>query len=193
MSALMPNPVAEIQVQLAQNESVTIRLLTPADAPELMNYVDGLSEKTRSYFAPHPFDWGTIQHICNTLDLTQVIRLVATPVNSTQIIAYVLLMSGATASDTARYQAAGIQLDTETDCSLAPSITDAYQSRGLGGQLLQKALEIAQAMGKKQVILWGGVQADNEQAFGFYRKYGFITIADFDRNGLNYAMCLQLA
>ena len=186
-SVLSPSPIT-----LLSGEQITIRLLEPADAPKLITYFDNLSEQTKHYFSPHPFDSASVQHICDTLNPNQLVRLVATSIDNQKIIAYVLLLPGASPSDTARYQELGIRLQPETDYSFAPSIADTYQSRGLGGHLLQKAIAIAQATAKNRVILWGGVQASNERAVRYYQKYGFVKMTEFERNGLNYSMCLNL-
>lgn len=40
------------------------RIINKDDLPFLIKYFDGLSETTRSYYAPHPFDKSTLQAIC---------------------------------------------------------------------------------------------------------------------------------
>lgn len=47
-----------------------------------------------------------------------------------------------------------------------------FQRHGLGKQLLNKALEIAQEQKKKKI--WLGVWEENENAIGFYQKKGFV-------------------
>ncbi|MCH4827308.1 GNAT family N-acetyltransferase [Planococcus halocryophilus] len=47
-----------------------------------------------------------------------------------------------------------------------------YQKYGLGKQLLNKAMEVAQEFGKKTI--WLGVWEENENAIGFYEKKGFV-------------------
>ena len=181
-------------ITLSTNESIIIRLLEPADAPKLIEYFNGLSDQTKNYFAPHSFIEETVHHICSTLNPDELIRLIAHSPDKQEIIAYTLLLAGATPSDTARYQTLGISINTETDYSIAPSIADAYQSRGLGGHLMTKALTLAKAIGKKRVVLWGGVQARNERAVRYYHRYGFVELGQFEHNGVsNYDMCLTLA
>ncbi|TAE53568.1 MAG: GNAT family N-acetyltransferase, partial [Bacteroidetes bacterium] len=53
-------------------------------------------------------------------------------------------------------------------------------------------LEEVKASGKRRIILWAGVQGDNEKAKQFYRKQGFRTLGQFDFHGLNYDMVLEL-
>ncbi|MCZ8538127.1 GNAT family N-acetyltransferase [Paenisporosarcina quisquiliarum] len=47
-----------------------------------------------------------------------------------------------------------------------------FQKHGLGKQLLNKALEIAQEQKKKKI--WLGVWEENENAIAFYQKKGFV-------------------
>lgn len=179
-------------VRLSPDELITIRLLDAADAPKLTAYFKDLSDQTKQYFAPHSFIEETVRHICKTLNPNEIVRLIATPTDDQKIIAYTLLLAGATPSDTARYQALGIPVNTETDYSIAPSIADTYQSRGLGNHLMRKSLGIARAMNKRRIILWGGVQARNKRAIQYYQKYGFAKVGQFENDVLNYDMCLDL-
>lgn len=192
MNPHQTDPFAAEHVMLPSGESITIRLLEPTDAPKLTAYFNGLSEQTKSYFAPHSFIEETVRHICKTLNPSEIVRLVATSANDQKIIAYTLLLSGATPSDMARYEALSMPIDTETDYSIAPSIADAYQSRGLGNHLMSKALAVARVMNKQRIILWGGVQSRNERAFRYYQKYGFVQVGQFENEVLNYDMCLSL-
>lgn len=50
-------------------------------------------------------------------------------------------------------------------------IDTAFIGQGIGRQLMQKALEIAQALGKEKV--WLGVWEHNLKAIEFYKKQGF--------------------
>ncbi|GAB4029365.1 GNAT family N-acetyltransferase [Spirosoma gilvum] len=188
MEALSPETI-----HLSSDEAVIIRLLDSSDAPKLTAYFKGLSDQTQSYFAPHSFVAETVQHICMNLNPAEIVRFVATSADDHQtIIAYVLLLSGATPSDAARFQTLGMPISAETDYSIAPSIADAYQSRGLGNHLMKKALAIARAMKKQRIILWGGVQARNDRAHRYYQKHGFVEVGQFENDVLNYDMCLML-
>ncbi|MVM38362.1 GNAT family N-acetyltransferase [Spirosoma sp. HMF3257] len=186
------NPFDPINVILASGEPILIRLLESTDAPKLLDYFNGLSPQTRQFFGPHPFDSETVNIICATLNPNECARLVAFSQKHECIVAYVLVSAGATPSDVVRYKALGIELNPATDCSLAPSVADDYQSRGLGDYLMEKALAIARVMPKKRVILWGGVQARNERAVRYYRKFGFVELGQFETDVLNYDMCLML-
>lgn len=47
----------------------------------------------------------------------------------------------------------------------------AHAGRGLGGMLLQKAVQIARERGK--ISLWLGVWTENQNAIAFYKRHGF--------------------
>ncbi|MBD2700550.1 GNAT family N-acetyltransferase [Spirosoma sp. BT702] len=185
-------PFTPETISLSLDEQITIRLLESSDSAKLTAYFGGLSEQTKSYFAPHSFIVETVEHICKTLNPEEVVRLVAVSSATGKIIAYFLLLSGATPSDTARFQALGMPIHTATDYSIAPSIADDYQSRGLGNHLMKKSLAIARTMGKQRIILWGGIQDRNQRAMHYYQKYGFINAGQFTNDVLNYDMYLPL-
>lgn len=50
-------------------------------------------------------------------------------------------------------------------------VDKAFKGRGLGKQLIEKAIAVAQEKGKSSV--WLGVWEKNEPAIGFYQKQGF--------------------
>ena len=84
-------------------------------------------------------------------------------------------------------------LHDETDCTLAPSVADAYQSQGLGSLMMQHLLGLLPRLGRQRMLLWGGVRADNPRAVHFYTKFGFQRVGDFEAGGTNnYDMIADL-
>jgi ribosomal protein S18 acetylase RimI-like enzyme len=51
-----------------------------------------------------------------------------------------------------------------------------FHGSGLGAELMRKAVERAAAQGAERLLL--GVYAGNDRALGFYRRHGFVKIAD---------------
>jgi ribosomal protein S18 acetylase RimI-like enzyme len=51
-------------------------------------------------------------------------------------------------------------------------IINTFHKQGLGKQLLNKAIEIAEEQNKKKI--WLGVWEKNENAIAFYKKLGFV-------------------
>jgi ribosomal protein S18 acetylase RimI-like enzyme len=89
-------------------------------------------------------------------------------------------------------QSYGINPDSNTDCTFAPSVADEWQGIGIGNALFQFILTEIKELGIKRIILWGGVQADNDRAKNYYNKNGFKTLGQFEYNGLNYDMILNI-
>ena len=109
------------------------------------------------------------------------------------IVGYLLVLFDLIPADRNRYRDLGLELSAETDCTLAPSVADDYQSKGVGNWLMEKALTVCRSMGKKRVVLWGGVQERNGRAVNFYTKFGFERVGEFMHNGImNYDMIRTL-
>jgi diamine N-acetyltransferase len=180
--------------RLASGETLTLRPMRPNDASRFGAFLAGLSEETRSYWRPHPFDQETADAVCATLDPT-VLRLVATVARGEgeQIVAYATLKIGVREADGKRYRDLGIPLDPTTDVALAPCVADEYQNQGLGGEVIRHVLGVAKALGRKRMILWGGVQARNTRAIHFYEKWGFRKAGEFLTDQNNHDMILELA
>ncbi|KAF0240536.1 MAG: N-acetyltransferase, partial [Chitinophagaceae bacterium] len=83
-------------------------------------------------------------------------------------------------------------LDQLTDCCFAPSVADNWQNQGVGNALFDFVLEQVLFIGFSRIILWGGVQASNENAIQYYKKLGFETLGSFEYQGLNYDMILNI-
>jgi diamine N-acetyltransferase len=187
-----PTAFQSEKVTLPSGEKLILRLLRAQDDEKLLRYFAGLSDLTKSYFGPHPFDAATVREIVRSLDPFQMTRLIAATPADDAIVAYVLVWAGLVPEDAARYQAYRLPLSGETDCTLAPSVADAYQSVGLGNFLMEKALRIARQTGKKRMVLWGGVQVRNQRAVNFYTKFGFERKGEFDTEVKNLDMIRTL-
>lgn len=183
-----------VVVPLSTGERATIRLLQPTDAQKLTAYFRSLSARTRSRYGPHRFDEETAAHICATLDPRSMLRVVATVGGGPdeRIIAYMLVHRGVRASDGQRYAALGIQLEPDTSGALAPSVADDYQNKGVGSAVMSVLLTMVASVGIRRLVLWDGVIADNHLAQGFYRKWGFQKVGEFETSVLNYDMVMEV-
>lgn len=180
--------------RLRSGEPVLLRPLDPKDAPALGRYFLGLSEWTVSRYRPHPFDQATADEICRELDIARTMRLVAILQKQTdyEIIAYFILQFGIGNGDRKRYEGYRRPLDPQKDCTLAPSVADAYQDQRLGSVMLKHAIEVARRLDRRAMVLRGGVQARNERAMHFYRKFGFEEVGQFQTQVNNCDMLLDL-
>jgi len=173
LSASIPNPAGL---------ALTFRPLDRADAAILGTYFLSLSEDTTRRYGPHPFDQPTAERFCASIDFGEAVRMVATiPASGgEQVIAYFILQLDAPQAERERYAAAGIALDPRTDCIIAPSLADAYQNRGLGTPLMEHIFRIAGRLGRKHILLNGGVYLTNERAVHYYEKLGFMRVGMFE-------------
>ena len=162
--------------------TVTLRPVNAHDARSLGAYFLGLGEETRRRYGPHPFDQETADTICAEVEGSNTIRIIATTGSddTEQVFAYFIVIAGVLDGDVRRYSEIDMPLDPETDCTLAPSVADAYQSQGLGSLVFAHVLDVVRRMGRKRLVLWGGVQATNERGKRFYAKNGFRYVNSFE-------------
>ncbi len=173
-----------------QVRDVKLRSLRPTDEEAMSRYLAGLSEQTRRRFGPHAFDAATVRRLCaSSVDgwLTYVAVDAAD-----RIAAYAVVCRGCLPHEEPRFCGYGIRPQFETDYTLAPSVADAWQSRGLGDRLLRYVIDELRARDGRRVFLWGGVQAENVRARRFYQKHGFRHLGDFEHHGTNHDMVLLL-
>jgi ribosomal protein S18 acetylase RimI-like enzyme len=191
------NPMLLVSpVLLKSGQQALFRPLMAQDAQTLGRYFLSLSPATRSLYGPHPFDQATADHLCATINPAENLRMIAT-LNTTpqeQIIAYFILQMSVTNDDAQRYAKLNIPLDSATDCTVAPSVADAYQSQGLGSALMRLLIDVAGRLGRQRMVLMSGTQARNHRAIRLYQKLGFRKVGEFlYTNGINnYDMILDL-
>ncbi len=191
-----PDIVSSSEV-LPSGQRVYFRPLRGDQAAELGAYFTSLSPATRRVYGPHPFDQETADGFCAALDSTHTLRMLAWVEEGEEgverIVAYFVVELGVRAGDRQRYEALGLTLHDQTDCTLAPSVADAYQSQGLGSLMMQHLLGLLPRLGRQRLLLWGGVRADNPRAVHFYTKFGFRRVGDFEAGGTNnYDMIADL-
>jgi diamine N-acetyltransferase len=172
------------------NQSVLLRKLDTGDLDELFRYLTELSSTTKSRFGPHRFDKKSVADFYATANLHS--GYVAIDRATAIIIAYAIIKQGYLEHDKDRLQSYGLQLNDKTDCTFAPSVADKWQGLGIGNSLFSFIVEDLKGAGIKRVILWGGVQADNDKAVQYYKRNGFVTLGQFFHNGNNYDMVFDI-
>ena len=177
-------------IKTKNNKEVCLRRLQSADFDNLFDYLQNLSADTKHRFAPHVFDKQSILDFYENND--ENLGYVAEDVTAGQIVAYSILKLGWLEHDYDRLQSYGLSLDANTDCTFAPSIADSWQSCGLGNALFSFLCSEMKEKGFKRIILWAGVDSDNEKAIKFYLKNGFRFLGQFEYNGLNDDMILEV-
>jgi len=178
--------IEERRVEMQDGTKVVLRPLKPADERALGDYFLSLSEETKRFFGPHPFDCKTAKKLCKEINEVSILRLIAVSVN--KIVGYFILLPGMSQSSKKRYG----NLNEKEVCSIAPSVTDKFQSKGLGTEMMLYTINIARRLERKKMILSGGVQARNLRAIHFYKKFGFKIVREFQTERKNYDMAFDL-
>ena len=181
-TALLSSQDLQSAVRLPSGLQVTFRPLTPADSAALGRYFLGLSETTKAFYGPHPFNQETADRLCAELNPAQEIRFIALLPDGS-VIGYFILQLNIPEGEQQRYQTHGIALDPQRGCLVAPSVADAYQNQGIGSPMMQHVQQAARRLGKQHMLLMGGVYAHNERARHFYQKNGFQFVGTFTSPG----------
>lgn len=179
-----------MRVNTKDGREVYLRRLTPSDLDNLLGYLDHLSNETKKRFGPHQFDKQSVIDFYN--QTTNHFGYVALTIDTNTIVAYSIIKLGYLEGDYNRFLSYGIQLDNQLDCAFAPSVADLWQSCGIGNQLFQFILDDLKTKEIKRIVLWGGVQADNQRAVNFYKKNNFTITGQFSYYGENFDMVLTL-
>jgi len=177
-------------IETTDNRQVYLRRLNSTDLENLLHYFENLSIETKKRFGPHQFEK---QPVIDFYDYQDIHRgYVACSVDTNEIVAYAIIKLGFLESDYNRFLSYGIKLDSKTDCEFAPSVADLWQSCGIGNKLFHFILEDLKRTDVKRIVLWGGVQADNEKAVNYYKKNNFKQLGQFTHNGENFDMLLDI-
>ncbi len=158
-------------------------------ADAMCAYFARLSNQTRRYFGPHAFDRQTvIDRVCSG----DLLGFVAIDQVNGELAAYTVVKPGYLDFEMERLASYGLVFDGESDYTIAPSVADAYQSKGLGSRFFAFVLAQLRDRDGKKVVLWGGVQTENTRAYHFYLKQGFEVLGEFEHNGRNVDMLKYL-
>jgi ribosomal protein S18 acetylase RimI-like enzyme len=179
-------------ITLKNDAIITIRLLQKDDEERLFNYFSQLSAESKSRFGPHLFDRETVRYIVNEQG-GNIFRYVALD-KQQEIVAYMLIKKGMLEGEQYRLRQNNVAFEEALFCTYAPSVADAWQSSGLGSAMYRVIeQDIRDKTPYRFIILWGGVQATNAKAIGFYQKQGFQQIGSFWYDGKdNYDMIKSL-
>lgn len=189
-------PGLRATLTLRSGAEATLRRLRDDDAELLGAYFARLSPRTRDFYGPHRFDSETADRLCREARTdTEVVRFVVTVPDGegARIIAYFIVGFRMQDSDTKRYVARGTPLDDRTDAYLAPSVEDGYQDTGVGSAVMGHLAPWLRGLGRRRLMLLGGVQQRNERAIAFYRKWGFRIVGDFQTRAACHDMIAPLS
>lgn len=177
-------------IETKNNREVSLCRLSNDDIDRICDYLRRLSTVTKSRFGPHEFDKPTVIDFYNQPN--EHLGYIAVDNLTKEIIAYAVLKIGYLQHDRSRLESYGLCLNQQTDCTYAPSVADDWQRLGVGNALFRYLLSDLKSKGTNRIILWGGVQSDNEKAIRFYLKNGFKRLGRFEYNGWNEVMMLDI-
>lgn len=156
----------------------------------LITYFNNLSQQSKSRFGPHPFNGESIAELAGNTEKYKM--YVAVNPDDNSIVAYAIVLVGWLESDAPRLLSYGL-IPQKGDCTFAPSVADSWQSRGVGSDFFRFILDDLKTFFQlERIILWGGVQSSNHKAVGFYKKHGFTVLGEFEHNGGNFDMLLNI-
>ena len=166
--------------------NIIYRRVSSENLQDLLQYLQELGPDSQKRFGPHSFDLATLFDIYEKGK--DYAGYIAIDQDTKRIIAYAILKKGFLEHDSNRLKSYGIIPNHNTDYTYAPSVADVYQGQGIGTDLFKYVLSDLQKTSCSRIILWGGVQADNERAVRYYQHIGFIILGEFQYNGKNYDM-----
>ncbi|MEU8135851.1 GNAT family N-acetyltransferase [Streptodolium elevatio] len=161
--------------------ALVLRPLEHGDADGFAAFLAGLSAETRRLSTFDGYDLDTARELCAAIARHDKLRLVLDasrtgPAPSSGTIVGLMEFSlDLPPGDVARYRRAGIRL-TPADCRFGPTLADDHQGKGVGSRVFPLVADVARRFGRRRIILWGGVFADNPRAISYYAKHGFRTV-----------------
>ena len=188
-------PKLRVSLALRSGEPALLRPLRSSDAGVLGRFFLGLSAETIGLYGPHPFDQETADRLCAEAetDRTQLrLLLLLDSGREPQALAYFIVGFVMNDADVQRYAARGMPLDDATDATIAPVVADAHQNSGFGSLMMRHLVPWLRRLGKRRMVLLGGVRQHNARAIHFYEKWGFRAVGTFTTSAPNIDMIAKL-
>lgn len=173
-----------------ENHPIQFGSFEITDVDKLSYYLNNLSNDSKSRFGPHSFSREAVSQIHS--DTINYRLFTARTADDDEIIAYTIVKFGWLDFEVPRLSSYGLKQEP-FDCTLAPSVADVWQGRGLGSRFLSYLISTLKNEDQlKRIFLWGGVQSDNTKAVNLYKKFGFVPLGYFEYHGWNVDMLLNL-
>lgn len=170
-------------LQTHTGKNITLRPLLCSDIEKLTTFLETFSTETQRFSTFDSYDKVTASELCKAINKYDKLRFVLeSQVN--EIIGLFEFTLDIPQNVVNQYKTYGMILDIHYTCRFGPTLTDKYQSQGIGSLIFPYVVEIAKLLGKKNIILYGGVFADNTRAIKYYEKHGFKVAGRYnDENG----------
>ena len=166
---------------------VTLRPMQADDVDAGGYFLEGLSAQTRHFSVFPSYDRAMAQKLCDAINRYDKLRLVVKIQEAgkvgddaaAKVIGLMEFSFDIPEGDLQRYAHYGVALDPHYDCRFGPTLADDFQNQGLGSAIFPYVVDVARKFGKRRIVLWGGVLADNRRAIHFYEKHGFVPVGSF--------------
>ncbi len=132
---------------------LAIRFLTDADVPSISTFFEGLSEASRSFYHPYPFNQGAVTKVAEELRDSSCVHIGA--FSDGKLVGHVWYRGGGEAG----YPGLGI------------AVVDAFHNRGIGQKLMGQIEGIASERGERGLALT--CYRENYRAIRVYAKQGY--------------------
>jgi RimJ/RimL family protein N-acetyltransferase len=179
--------------QTREAETILFRPLLHSDIDGLTTFLENLSTETRRLSTFDSYDKVTASELCNSIGKYDKLRFVLES-EENQIVGLIEFTLDMPESVFEAYSNYEIKLDINSTCRFGPTLSDKYQSRGIGSLIFPFIIKVSKFLNKKDIILYGGVLADNLRAIRYYEKHGFKIAGKFnnDEGVENIDMVLKL-
>ena len=171
-------------VQSSDSVSFAVRLLGRTEAHALGRFFAALSAAVREVYGPHPLSAAHAEVMCANLDFSSFLPFLAWT-DDDEIAAYVAVRAGVHDSERQRYAEHGQPLEEDQCATIAPCVSDCWQNHGIGSAVLSHVAGSMRRIGRKRLVLWGGVRGDNPRAQHVYEKQGFRCVGRFADGGVD--------
>jgi len=180
LSDVEENPaLLSFRIRLENSGDFVLRPLEPNDSEILADFLGGLSAQTREFYTLDGYDFATAKEFCDGINRFDKLRFVLVKESSGECVGLFEYSLDIPEGDKERFLGYGITLETESDCGFGPCLSELFQNRGLGSALFPILGGIARRLGRRRIILWGGVYACNKRAIKFYENNGFEKLGSF--------------
>ena len=133
--------------------NLAIRFLTDADIPKIPPFFEGLSEASRSFYHPYPFDQDAVAKIAGELHNPSCVHMGA--FSEEKLVGHVWYRGGGGDG----YPGLGV------------AVVDAFHNKGIGQRLMQQIEGIARERGEQGLALT--CYRENYRAIRVYAKQGY--------------------
>jgi GNAT superfamily N-acetyltransferase len=180
LSEIEKNPkLLTYSLKLESEEKVTLRPLESKDLAKLKSFLKSVSKKTQKFYNLESFDSKMAKKLCRDINKYDKLRFILEILPSKDIIALFEFSLDIPEGDKKRFLKYKIKLNNKDYCRFAPCISDKYQNKKIGSLIFPKIIKISKKIGRKKIILWGGVLEKNIRAISFYKKNKFKELGKF--------------